>query len=593
MSLYSYELSIEKYKDEILKTIQTHRNVIIKGPTGCGKSTFIPYLLKDKKVAIIEPRRIAVTSLYNILSQKLDNIGYKMRFNKVTNDKTTMTIFTDGAFLNSIHDLSYDYIIIDEVHERSLRTDLILSILKSNYRNKLILMSATLDTSKISSFFKAVTYEIPGESFPVDIKYLDLPTSDYINESYLTIKNILKTRDANEKKDILVFLPGEEDINDLHKICKKIPSIVTSRVHSTMNDQEQMKIYEESLLTKVILSTNICETSLTIPNIKYVIDCGLFKNKIFNGISFLGIQPISRDSAIQRMGRCNRLGPGVCYKLYTSTQPLNAYIPEILRSDLNSFVLFLVNMKKNIFNLDLIDFPPIKNLAMALEFLISKKCIQMFYKQNKIDSFDNFEKHLENQILQKDLIFIDPCTIIKDLTLKITNYGRKLASHPFDVDLAHFYEQCVNSKIGYYGSILVSLISQENFNFLNGKTDKICDIEYLIELFESFQESSDKVSFALKRGIPYKGLEIATKIFKTLNCSKEGNQDLLNRIFSKSFEHNLCIRNEDGSYRMVRNGQILYIHPNSGFFKRKDPKIVIVDLFCTSKVYSRIVGKYF
>lgn len=589
MSLYSYTLPIEKHQAAILKTIKENRNIIIKGPTGCGKSTFIPFLLKDKRVAIIEPRRIAVTSLYNTLSSIIENVGYKMRFNKVLNEKTTMTIFTDGSFLNCIQDLNYDYIIVDEVHERSVRTDLILSILKANYRNKLILMSATLDTTKIGNFFKAFTYEVPGDSNPIDIKYLDSPTSDYINESYLTVKRILKTRSSDEKKDILVFLPGEEDINDLYKICKKIPSILTTKVHSTMGDKEQMKIYEESPLTKVILSTNICETSLTIPNIKYVIDAGLFKNKIFDGISFLGIQPISRDSAIQRMGRCNRLGPGVCYKLYTATQPLSVYLPEILRSDLTSFFLFVINMKKNILNLDLIDSPPIKNVILALEFLISKACVQIFYEGSKFDSFESLEKSLT----EKFTTFIDPSVIIKNTTFKTTNYGRKLVSHPFEVDLAHFYEQCVDSKVGYYGSIIVSLISQQNYNFLDGQSEKISDILYLIDLFEAYQAAQDKQDFTFKKGIPFKGLDIATKIFKTLNSSKDGDLDLVQRIFSRCFAHNLCVRNNDGAYTMVRNNQQLFIHPSSGFFKRKDPKIVVVDLFCSTKVYSRIVGKFF
>ncbi|ELA42440.1 uncharacterized protein VICG_00539 [Vittaforma corneae ATCC 50505] len=384
MSLYSYSLQIEKYQEEILKAIEAHKTTIIKGPTGCGKSTFIPFLLKDKVVAIIEPRRIAVTSLYSILAQKIENLGYKMRFSKKCNESTRITIFTDGTFLNNIHDLDYDYIIVDEVHERSVRTDLILSILKTNYKNKLILMSATLNTKKLQDFFKAFVYEIPGEGHPVDVKYLDIPTSDYVTECYLAIKSIIKNRDRAEKKDILVFLPGEEDINDVYKLCKKLPVVVPYKVHSTMNDKDQLKIYEKSDLTKVILSTNICETSLTIPNIKYVIDTGLYKNKTFDRLSFLGIQAISRDSAIQRMGRCNRLGPGVCFRLYVSSQQLPLYCPAILRSDLTTVILFITNLKKNIFTFEFIDYPPIKNIQAAIEFLIDKKCIVILYKNTKV-----------------------------------------------------------------------------------------------------------------------------------------------------------------------------------------------------------------
>lgn len=362
-----------------------------------------------------------------------------------------------------------------------------------------------------------------------------------------------------------------------------------------MGDQDQMKIYEESPLTRVILSTNICEASLTIPNIKYVIDTGLFKNKIFDGLSFLGIQPISRDSAVQRMGRCNRLGPGICYKLYTSGLQLSKYLPEILRSDLTAFFLFLINIRRNIFSFELIDSPPIKNVILALEFLLSKKCIQAFYAGEKMDSFTALEQSFNklqgaDEMTEKTQLStcIDPSDVIKQLAFKITNYGKKLVSHPFDTNLAHFYEQCVDLKIGYFGSILVSLISQENCNFLNGNSEKKCDIESLIELFES-----NKQEFLSKRGLLFKGLDIATKIFKTLNHSKEGDLELVQRVFSRCFDHNLCTRNDDGSYRMVRNDQKFYIHPSSGFFKRKDPKIVVVDLFCSTKVYSRIVGKFF
>lgn len=588
MSLYSYPLQIEQCQQEILKVIESNKTVIIKGPTGCGKSTFIPYLLKDKKVAIIEPRRIAVTSLYNTLSQKIDSIGYKMRFNKKCKDDTKMIIFTDGTFLNSIHNLDYDFIIIDEVHERSVRTDLILSILKSNYRNKLILMSATLNTNKIQEFFKAKVYEVQGTSYPVDIKYLKFPISDYIAESYLTIKNILKNRKKDEKKDILVFLPGEEDINDLYGLCKKIPSILPYKVHSMMNDKDQMKIYETSDLTKVILSTNICETSLTIPNIMYVIDTGLFKNKIFDGISFLGIQAISRDSAIQRMGRCNRLWPGICYKLYTPTQDLSTYYPEILRSDLATAILFIINMKKNIFTFEFIDYPPIKNVISALEYLLAKKCILVFYKNNTFESFQKLEKSFEH-----DVSLLDMNYVLKNTVLKITNYGRKLLFHPFDVHLAHFYEQCVDSKIGYFGSIIVSLISQENYNFLSSNSQKMTDLEYLINLFEEYVKSEDKYGFCHQKNISIKGMESAHRIFKTLDHSKEQDMEVLSRVFSRCFDHNLCSRLSDGSYEIHRLNRNIFIHPTSGFFKRKDKKIVVVDIFCTSKVYARIVGKYF
>lgn len=588
MPLYSYPLQIEEYQNDLLNTIIKSKTTIIKGPTGCGKSTFVPFLLKDQKVAIVEPRRIAVISLYNLLSTKIENLGYKMRFSKKLNESTKMTIFTDGAFLNTIQDLDYDYIIVDEVHERSVRIDLILSILRSSYKNKLILMSATLNTSKLEEFFKAVTYEIPGVSYPVDVRYLETPTSDYIEESYLTIKHIIKNRDKTEKKDILVFLPGEEDIKDLYKLCKKLPVIAPYKIHSTMSDKDQLRIYDESELTKVILSTNICETSLTIPNIKYVVDTGLHKSKIFDGISLIGIQSISRESAIQRMGRCNRLGPGVCFRLYTASQTLSKAIPEILRSDLSTPILFIASIRRNLFTFEFIDYPTIKNVLAAIEFLICKKCIVILYKDNRFESLEKLETNFDT-----NGEFIDLSTAFKNISIRITNYGMRLIRHPFDVHLAHFYEQCIEAEVGYFGSILVSLISQENYNFLDAQFDRKMDLEYLISLFEGFRSSKEKANYCYEKGLPLKGMDNADRIFRRLNHSKKGGIELIFKIFSQCFAHNLCSRLPDGSYQHHRLDQKIFIHPTSGFFKRKDKEIVVVDVFYTSKPYARIVGSYF
>lgn len=173
MSVYGYDLLIEEYKDEILRIVERSKACMIKGPTGCGKSTYIPYLLSSSsaRIAIVEPRRIAVTSLYNTLSCAMKDVGYKMRFNKKITRETRTIIYTDGSFLNEIGENGFDYIIIDEVHERSIRTDIILGILKSSMKrmkSKIILMSATVDTDKISRYFNADVFVL-SLSYPCRI----------------------------------------------------------------------------------------------------------------------------------------------------------------------------------------------------------------------------------------------------------------------------------------------------------------------------------------------------------------------------------------------------------------------------------------
>ena len=595
MSAYEYSLPIEKYGSELLNFINKHKRVVVKGPTGCGKSTFIPLLFKDKRVAIIEPRRIAVTALYGILKQQVPNIGFKMRFNQVLNSQTTTTIFTDGSFLNEIsfnckNGFDYDCIIIDEIHERTIRTDIIIGILKESFNGILIMMSATLNTSKLEQFMNAKTFNIPGSSHPVIVTHLERPTPDYIVEAYMKIKQILKESgggNSNGPNDILVFLPGEEDINDLGQLCSRIAGLSILRVHSRIGDLEQRKIFERNTGRRVVLSTNICETSLTIPNIKYVIDTGLTKIKVYDGISRLGIVPESKESEIQRTGRCNRLGPGVCYRLYTDFNILPNQIAEIKRVDLSSTLLRIIGMDKSILTFPFLDYPSLQSCVSALDYLADKKCIEIICNGKKIVDKETAEKYFS-----KDQ-FIDYSEMMMKIQFKITPYGKTLLRHPFEVNLADFYEQCIRENVGYYGSILVSLISQEDMGFMGSNDSREPDIRHLIKIMEEYLAAENRGAFALEHGISQKGLETARRIFKSLNKSKVENIERVERIFSKSFSRNLSVRNGDGSYTMVRNNMKVYIHPSSGFFKRHEKKIVLVDLFEGTKTYARVVGKYY
>ena len=586
-----YNLLIENYSSEIIKCIENSKHVLIKGPTGCGKSTYIPLLLNNNKhkIAVIEPRRIAVMSLYSTLFKVTKNVGYKMRFNKKIKHDDKIIIFTDGAFLHEGIDSNYDYIILDEVHERSIRMDMILCLLKQT-KSKVILMSATVDTKRIMNYFDAKLFEIPGESYPCDIIYSESSVSDYILESYNIIKEIVMSKDVknlsrnnsiawldksnknkdcytiNNNRDILVFLTGEEDINDLFVLLKKILDIKVYKIFSSLNDEEQLKIYQKSTIRKVILSTNICEISLTIPGIKYVIDCGLVKNKIFDGINYFGIVPISKESADQRLGRCNRIGPGICYRLFTEEMynNLSNLTPEILIANLSKPILQLIHKKIDIFNFSFLDYPTQLNVFRSLEFLYNKKLIN------------------EN--------------------MQITKQGIRILRYPFELNLSCFYDDCINSGLGYYGSMLVSMISIDNYNFIKnldmvqGKNiDKemfTTDIKYLINIFSNFLNAKVKKEFCKINEISLKNLDKAYKIFKGLNKNKNGNVDLLEKIFSKSFDYNLSVREQDGSYKHVASGRKLYIHPTSNFFKKNIKKIVFVDVLCTTKEYIRIVGKY-
>lgn len=564
--MYKWRLGIEKYKDLILDKIEKNKTVIIKGPTGCGKTTYLPLLLKDKKVAIIQPRRISVYALYESLKSHLPNVGYKMRFEqiKVDRNKPHTMIFTDGAFLMNF-DLEYDFVIVDEVHERSERIDVLLILLNKYFKNKLILMSATLETVELEKYFSAKTIEIKCKTNKLKRIYLEKPTADYITTSFLKIKEILqKKENVDGRRDILVFLPTVEDINELSKNLKRIVGCNVHKVYSQMSEEKQRMIFEKTPGIKIILSTNICETSLTIPSVKYVIDSGLVKNKVFDGISYFGIQKISSESEKQREGRCNRTGEGVCYKMYTKDTKFYNSSPTFSRIDVSSVFLFCVYYKINILTCEFLSYPTVKGCKYALENLCEKGCIEICEKQNNIN-------------------------------IKITNHGKKMILLPFELDLAHFYELSCREGCGYFATVFVTLASLENYNFLMLKEkDKINDIEYMVFVFEEYVKAKDKEFFCKQFELPIKGMSIAFKIFSGMKnkMTKGGIDDFL-RLFSKCFSYNKCVRQTDGSYIHEKTGRKVWIHPSSTFFKRKVQKIVCVNFFCTSKAYCRIVGQFY
>ncbi|KHN69874.1 HrpA-like helicase [Ordospora colligata] len=578
MSLYGYYLPIEKHKDKIIEVVEKSKICVIKGPTGCGKSTYIPYLLSSEgsRIAIVEPRRMAVMSLYKTLSEVIANVGYKMRFSKHGLKNARVVIYTDGSFLNEMDKYEFDYVIIDEVHERSIRTDIILGLIRSmigRMSGKIILMSATVDVKKICRYFDANVLEISGTPHPVRTEYLQESTSDYLVEAYCRIKKIVSgchgIEDVNGR-DILVFLPGEEDINELCLMLRRIPVVKVYKVFSALGDNEQSKIYEESKLIKVILSTNICEVSLTIPGVGYVIDTGLVKVKIYDAMNYFGIQAISKESANQRLGRCNRTGPGVCYRLYTESayeEMPNQQTPEICRSDLSQVVLQLLSHGKNPLTFEFLDYPTCANIVNAIKFLVAKRCIE-------VDGIGNED--------------------VSRIKMKVTGYGRTVLRHPFDTHLAHFYQQTIESGVGYFGSIVVSLAGQEGYSFLKCKEIECkSDLEFLIKLFEGYIDSEDRKQYCVKHGVSMKCMEVARQTFGSLRRCKDGDIEMVESVFSRAYQHNACERVGDGSYRHVNSGEIVWIHPDSRFFKRRDRFIVFVDVFYTSKAYARIVGKYF
>ncbi|KAJ2972430.1 hypothetical protein NQ176_g7166 [Zarea fungicola] len=380
------DLPVHKQRQEFLDKYHSSQILVFVGETGSGKTTQIPqYVVYDelpqynrKLIACTQPRRVAATSVAQRVADEMDvtlgeEVGYNVRFDDMSSNKTILKYMTDGMLLREAmhdHDMSrYSCIILDEAHERTLATDILMALLKQIAGRrpdlKIVVMSATLDAQKFQRYFNdAPLLAVPGRTYPVEIFYTPEPEKDYVEAA---IRTVLQIHASEPEGDILLFLTGEDEIEDS---CRKIAleaeelirevdagPLAVYPLYGTLPPHQQQKIFDKAPAPlrkggrpgrKVIISTNIAETSLTIDGIVYVVDPGFSKQKIYNPrirVESLLVSPISKASAQQRAGRAGRTKPGKCFRLYTEKAFKKELIaqtyPEILRSNLANTVLEL------------------------------------------------------------------------------------------------------------------------------------------------------------------------------------------------------------------------------------------------------------
>ncbi|EKM51224.1 uncharacterized protein PHACADRAFT_177891 [Phanerochaete carnosa HHB-10118-sp] len=408
---------------EFYEMFNKHQIIVMVGETGSGKTTQIPQFVcysdlphvKGKMVACTQPRRVAAMSVAKRVADEMDvplgkQVGYSIRFEDMTERGTTfLKYMTDGMLLReAMNDpdlLRYSTIILDEAHERTLATDILMGLLKALAKRrsdlKIIVMSATLDALKFQKYFSLIPgepaplFKVPGRTHPVEVFYTQEPEPDYVEAA---IRTVLMIHRAEDPGDILLFLTGEEEIEDA---CRKIKleaddllnqdpdavgPLVCIPLYSSLPPQQQQRIFDPPPSSrtpdsppgrKVVVSTNIAETSLTIDGIVYVVDPGFSKQKVYNPrvrVESLLVSPISKASAQQRAGRAGRTRPGKCFRLYTEkdfmTELEEQTHPEILRSNLSNVVLELVKLGiKDLVRFDYVDAPAPETLMRALELL--------------------------------------------------------------------------------------------------------------------------------------------------------------------------------------------------------------------------------
>ncbi|KAK8945605.1 putative pre-mRNA-splicing factor ATP-dependent RNA helicase [Platanthera guangdongensis] len=604
-------LPIFPYREELLQAINDHQILVIVGETGSGKTTQIPQYLHEagftkdgKKIGCTQPRRVAAMSVSARVSQEMGvklghEVGYSIRFEDCTSEKTILKYMTDGMLLREFlgePDLaSYSVIMVDEAHERTLSTDILFGLVKdiARFRKdlKLLISSATLDAEKFSDFFdSAPIFKIPGRRYPVDIHFTTAPEADYIDAAIVTVLQIHVTQPAG---DILVFLTGQEEIETIDEILKhrtrglgtKIAELIICPIYANLPTELQAKIFEPTPegARKVVLATNIAETSLTIDGIKYVVDPGFCKIKSYNprtGMESLLINPISKASAMQRAGRSGRTGPGKCFRLYTAYNYENDLddntIPEIQRSNLANVVLSLKSLGiHDLVNFDFMDPPPSEAVLKALEQL---------YALNALNSRG-----------------------------ELTKVGRRMAEFPLDPMLSKMIVASDGYKCSEEIISIAAMLSVGNSIFyrpkdkqvhadnakLNFHTGNVGDHIALLNVYNAWKETNFSTQWCYENYIQVRSMKRARDIRDQLEgllerveieiTSNPHELDPIKKAITAGFFHHTARLQKTGAYRTIKNPQTVHIHPSSGLAQVLPRWAIYHELVLTSKEYMRQV----
>ncbi len=367
------DLPISARRDEIIEALRQNQVLIVAGDTGSGKSTQIPqYCLQSGRgieglIAHTQPRRLAARALAARIAEELSQtvgaaVGFRVRFADQVSEATRLVLMTDGLLLAELTSdpllRRYDTIIVDEAHERTLNIDLLLGVLKRLLPRrpdlKLIVTSATLDVERVSKFFDdAPIISVSGRNYPIDIRYAaqadDADDPDLPLAVFNAYQDIVATPGSTVNGDVLVFLPGEREIRDVGDYLERElqSKVEVLALYSRLSWDQQSKIFQRGSRRRIVLATNVAETSITVPGIRAVIDSGLARVSRYsprNRLQRLPIEPVSRASANQRSGRCGRLGPGLCVRLYAEAdfEARPAFTePEVLRTNLAALLLRL------------------------------------------------------------------------------------------------------------------------------------------------------------------------------------------------------------------------------------------------------------
>lgn len=597
-------LPVFAFRSQIIQAVKENQILIVVGETGSGKTTQLTQYLAEAGFAekgiigCTQPRRVAAMSVAKRVSEEVGcelgkEVGYLVRFDDWTSPATRIKYLTDGMLQREIlmdpNLKRYSCIMLDEAHERTISTDVLFALLKKALKRRpdlrVIVTSATLDADKFSAYFnECPIFTIPGRTYPVEILYSREPESDYLDAALITVMQIHLTE---PKGDILLFLTGQEEIDTACEILfermkalgPNVPDLVILPVYASQPSEMQSRIFEPAPpgSRKVVIATNIAETSITIDEVYYVVDPGFVKQNAYDpklGMDSLVVTPISQAQANQRAGRAGRTGPGKCFRLYTEaayqSEMLPTTIPEIQRQNLAHTILMLKAMGINdLLHFDFMDPPPINTMLTALEELYALSA-------------------LDDEGL-------------------LTRLGRKMADFPMDPSLAKVLIASVDYGCSDEMMSIVAMLNLPNVFYrpkdkqtqADQKKSKFHDPHgdhlMLLNVFNSWKNNGFSNPWCTENFIQFRSMRRArdvrdqlVQIMKRhrqpiLSCDRNTQQ--VRKALCTGFFRNAARKDPQEGYKTLIEGTPVYLHPSSSLFGKQAEWVIYHTLVLTTKEY--------
>jgi ATP-dependent helicase HrpA len=628
---YPASLPIVARKADILQAIRRYPVVIITGETGSGKTTQIPKMCLEAGrgvrgvIGCTQPRRIAAVTVAQRIAEELGedvgrSIGYKIRFEDRSGTRPLIKLMTDGILLMEAqadpHLRAYDTIIVDEAHERSLNIDFTLGILKNLLRIrrnfKVIITSATIDTEKFSRAFDgAPVIEVSGRMYPVEVRYrpLDPEAEEYGDITYVdaAVQAVEELRKERKRGDILIFMPTEQDIRETCDLLegRDIKDCTILPMFARLSWSEQRRVFEPATTQKIIVATNVAETSITIPGIRYVIDAGMARISRYSPrtrTTSLPIRSISRSSADQRKGRCGRVQHGLCIRLYTEEDFQNRPLftpPEILRANLAEVILRMLFLNLgDIETFPFIDPPGPRAIRDGLDLLQELGAVERpspgddeggtgayrLTSRGRIMARLPIDPRVSRMILEareencvaEVLVIASAMTISDPRERPVEQVQRADQAHAAFRDPTSDFITLLRIWNHYHDR-------RESMNTQN-RMRKFCRDHYLsYRRMREWRDVHDQI-----RGI-LNEQEGHPKPVKKVTADAQILTDGIHRSILSGFLSNIAVRQQKNLYTATKGRQVM-IFPGSSLFNKAGAWIVAAEIVETTRLFARTVA---